>query len=162
MPVANHALAPVRKNKIGTRGKKRVELDLHRSRNQPTGAGSKDFSERIIDRVFLSESKDSILVHGVTLLLGGSGGLVTNPVTPPSSPRHPVSPIAHRHVVTALRPHHAAAAGNREGPIETRQRESREIAGNGFNGEMEVAAIGFLSRPLPERQVGFTLLKRGN
>src|SRR5208283_4967705 len=28
------------------------------------------------------------------LLLGGSGGLITNPVTPPSSHRHPVSSIA--------------------------------------------------------------------
>ncbi len=35
-----------------------------------------------------------LLVCGVTLLLGGSGGLVANPVTPPSSPRHPVSRIA--------------------------------------------------------------------
>ena len=40
------------------------------------------------------EESDAILVHGVTLLLGDSGGLVTNPVTPPSSPRHPVSSIA--------------------------------------------------------------------
>ncbi|MGO9237770.1 MAG: hypothetical protein ACLP4V_28170, partial [Methylocella sp.] len=41
-----------------------------------------------------SERDDAILVHGITLLLGDSGGLVTNPVTPPSSPRHPVSSIA--------------------------------------------------------------------
>src|SRR5208337_3173658 len=64
--------------------------------NQPTSAGSQNFGERIIDFVFLSERDDAILVHGVTLLLGDSGGLVTNPVTPPSSPRHPVSSIAHK------------------------------------------------------------------
>ena len=43
---------------------------------------------------FLSKGNNSILSHGVTLLLGGSGGLITNPVTPPSSHRHPVSSIA--------------------------------------------------------------------
>src|SRR5208283_2147519 len=75
-------------------GKKRIEFDLNRPCNQPTSAGSQNFGERIIDFVFLSERDDAILVHGVTLLLGDSGGLVTNPVTPPSSPRHPVSSIA--------------------------------------------------------------------
>jgi hypothetical protein len=44
------------------------------------GAGSQNFGERIIDFVFLPERYHSILVYGVTLLLGGSGGLVTNPV----------------------------------------------------------------------------------
>ena len=39
--------------------------------NQPTSAGSQNFSERIIDFVFLSERDDSILVHGVTLLVWG-------------------------------------------------------------------------------------------
>ncbi len=38
-----------------------------------------------------------MFVHGVTLLSGGSGGLITNPVTPPSSPRHPISRIARPH-----------------------------------------------------------------
>ena len=71
-------------------------FDLNRPCNQPTSAGSQNFGERIIDFVFLSETDDTILVHGVTLLLGDSGGLVTNPVTPPSSPRHPVSRIAPR------------------------------------------------------------------
>src|SRR5271163_5066925 len=45
-------------------------------------------------RTFLSKGNNSILGHGVTLLLGGSGGLITNPVTPPSSHRHPVHRIA--------------------------------------------------------------------
>jgi hypothetical protein len=94
MSVANYALAAVRKGQIGVRGKKRIEFDLNRPCNQPASAGSQNFGERIIDFVFLSERDDAILVHGVTLLLGNSGGLVTNPVTPPSSPRHPVSSIA--------------------------------------------------------------------
>src|ERR1035438_6867721 len=94
MSVANYALAAVRKGQIAVRGKKRIEFDLNRPCNQPTSAGSQNFGERIIDIVFLSERDDAILVHGVTLLLGDSGGLVTNPVTPPSSPRHPVSSIA--------------------------------------------------------------------
>src|SRR5208282_2594148 len=94
MSVANYALAAVRKGQIGVRGKKRIEFDLNRPCNQPTSAGSQNFGERIIDFVFLSERDDAILVHGVTLLLGDSRGLVTNPVTPPSPPRHPVSSIA--------------------------------------------------------------------
>ena len=94
MSVANDTLAAVRKGQIGVRGKKRIEFDLNRPCNQPASAGSQNFGERIIDFVFLSERDDAVLVHGVTLLLADSGGLVTNPVTPPSSPRHPVSRIA--------------------------------------------------------------------
>ena len=61
------------------------------------------FSERIVDCPFLSKGNYSILSHGVTLLLGGSGGLITNPVTPPSSHRHPVSSIAPKGVRLANR-----------------------------------------------------------
>ena len=55
----------------------------------PTCPSAQDFGERIIDCPFLSKGDNSILVHGVTLHLGGSGGLITNPVTPPSSPPSP-------------------------------------------------------------------------
>ena len=72
-----------------------------------------------------------------------------------------VLPIDQRCVATA-RPHHVIAARNREGPIETRQGEPGEIAGDGFDGEMEVAAIKFLSLTLAERKVGFTLLKESD
>jgi hypothetical protein len=67
----------------------------HRLGDQSTRAGSQYFSEWIVDCPFLSKGNNSILSHGVTLLLGGSDGLITNPVTPPSSQRHPVSSIAH-------------------------------------------------------------------
>ena len=94
MPVANHALATVGKNQIGVRLQKYLELRLDRLGNQPTRAGSQDFGERIIDRPCSSKGNNSILVHGVTLLPGDLGGFSTNPVTPPSSFRHPVSRIA--------------------------------------------------------------------
>src|SRR5271155_3074227 len=94
MPVANHPLAAIRKHELRGRGQKCLELRLHRLGDQPTRAGSQYFSERIVDCPFLSKGNNSILSHGVTLLLGGSGGLITNPVTPPSSHRHPVSSIA--------------------------------------------------------------------
>src|SRR6204780_1097081 len=94
MPVANHPLAATRKHELRGRGQKCLELRLHRLGDQPTRAGSQYFSERIIDCPFLSKGNNSILTHGVALLLGGSGGLITNPVTPPSSHRHPVSPRA--------------------------------------------------------------------
>ena len=93
--MADHALAAIRKHEIHGRDQKRLELRLYRLGNQPTRARSQDFGERIIDGPFLTEGNNSILGHGVTLLLGGSGGLITNPVTPPSSYRHPVSPVAH-------------------------------------------------------------------
>ena len=83
MPVANHPLAAIRKHELRGRGQKCLELRLHRLGNQPTRARSQDFGERIIDCPFLSKGNNSILSHGVTLLLGGSGGLITNPVTPP-------------------------------------------------------------------------------
>jgi hypothetical protein len=66
----------------------------YRLGNQPTRARSQDFGERIIDRPFLTEGNNSILSYGVTLLLGGLGGLITNSVTPPTTYRHPVSPVA--------------------------------------------------------------------
>src|SRR5271166_2533534 len=92
--VANHPLAAIRKHELRGRGQKCLELRLHRLGDQPTRAGSQNFGERIVDCPFLSKGNNSILSHGVTLLLGGSGGLITNPVTPPSSHRHPVSSIA--------------------------------------------------------------------
>src|ERR1700679_1430542 len=94
MPVANHPSAAIRKHEFRGRDQKRLELRLDRLGHQPTRAGSQNFRERIVDRPFLSKGDNSILGHGVTLLLGGSGGLITNPVTPPSSHRHPVSRIA--------------------------------------------------------------------
>src|ERR1700679_143908 len=96
MPVANHPSAAIRKHEFRGRDQKRLELRLDRLGHQPTRAGSQNFRERIVDRPFLSKGDNSILGHGVTLLLGGSGGLITNPVTPPSSHRHPVSRIARR------------------------------------------------------------------
>jgi hypothetical protein len=94
MPVANHPSAAIRKHEFRGRDQKRLELRLDRLGDQPTRAGSQNFGERIVDRPFLSKGDNSILGHGVTLLLGGSGGLITNPVTPPSSHRHPVHRIA--------------------------------------------------------------------
>src|SRR5208282_3398581 len=82
------------KHELRGRGQKCLELRRHRLGDQSTRAGSQYFSERIVDCPFLSKGNNSILSHGVTLLLGGSGGLITNPVTPPSSHRHPVSSIA--------------------------------------------------------------------
>ncbi len=94
MPVANHAPATVGKNQLGVRRQERLELSLDRLGDQPARPRSQNIGERIIDRPFLSKGNDSILVHGVTLLPGGSGGFSTNPVTPPSSHRHPVSRVA--------------------------------------------------------------------
>ena len=92
--MANHPSAAIRKHEFRGRGQKCLELRLDRLGDQPTRAGSQNFGEWIVDRPFLSKGNNSILGHGVTLLLGGSGGLITNPVTPPSSHRHPVSRIA--------------------------------------------------------------------
>src|SRR5258707_9235972 len=92
MPVANHPMAAIRKHEFRGRGQKCLELRLDRLGDQPTRAGSQNFSERIVDCPFLSKGNNSILGHGVTLLLGGSGGLINQPryaafLTPsPSSP----------------------------------------------------------------------------
>jgi hypothetical protein len=87
--VANHPLAAARKDEIGVRTQKRLEFRFHRLGDQPPRPRAQDFRECVIDRPFLSQGDNSILVHGVTLLLGDSGGLITNPVTPPSSPPSP-------------------------------------------------------------------------
>ena len=77
--MADHALAAIRKHEIHGRDQKRLELRLYRLGNQPTRARSQDFGERIIDGPFLTEGNNSILGHGVTLLLGGSGGFDHQP-----------------------------------------------------------------------------------
>src|SRR5208283_1633687 len=92
MPVSNHPLAAIWKRELRGRGQKCLELRLHRLGDQPTRAGSQNFGERIVDCPFLSKGDNFILGHGVTLLLGGSGGLITNPVTPPSSTPSPSFP----------------------------------------------------------------------
>src|SRR6204780_2010742 len=109
MPVANHPSAAIRKHEFRGRDQKRLEFRLDRLGAQPTRAGSQNFCERIVDRPFLSKGDNSILGHGVTLLLGGSGGLITNPVTPPSSHRHPVSRIALLEAVVTSKRDKAAA-----------------------------------------------------
>jgi len=79
MSVANDALAAVRKGRSEFEARN-VSNSTSTPCNQPTSGRFAEFGERIIDIVFLSERDDAILVHGVTLLLGDSGGLVTNPV----------------------------------------------------------------------------------
>ena len=61
--------------------------------------------------------------------------------------------------VTAFRPHDAAATRNRERPIETRDNQRREIAGDALDGEMEAATIGLSSRSLAE---GVLVLLKGS
>jgi len=73
MFVANNAPASVWKDEISVQGKERVEFDLHRPRNQATGAGMQDFGEPIVDFVFLSERGDSIL--GASCKIIGETGL---------------------------------------------------------------------------------------
>ena len=61
---------------------------------EKAGARPQNFGERIIDFAFWPEGDNSILGQGVTLLREVRAGLVTNPVTPPSSHRQPLSGIA--------------------------------------------------------------------
>jgi hypothetical protein len=61
--------------------------------------------------------------------------------------------------VTALRPHDAAATRNRERPIETRDNQGREIAGDALDGEMEAATTGLSSHSLAE---GVLVLLKGS
>ena len=65
MFVANNAPASVWNDEISVQGKERVEFDLHRPRDQATGAGMQDFGETIVDFVFLSERDNS---HSWSLL----------------------------------------------------------------------------------------------
>ena len=55
MAVANNALAAIRKDKTGVQGKERVEFDLDGLQDQLACPPAKDFGERIVDFVFLSE-----------------------------------------------------------------------------------------------------------
>ena len=93
MPVANHPLAAIRKHEL--------PVEARNVSNSASTAWA--ISRRApVRNISVSGSRLPLSVEGqqlysrscVTLLLGGSGGLITNPVTPPSSHRHPVSSIA--------------------------------------------------------------------
>ena len=92
--MANNPLTAVRKHKLAVRSQKRLKFRLDCLRYQPARASSQNFGERIDDFVFLAVGNNFMFCQGVTLLLEVRAGLVTNPVTPPSSHRHPVSGIA--------------------------------------------------------------------
>jgi hypothetical protein len=79
MSVTNDTLAAVRKPKIGIQSEECVEFDFNGLRDQPPRARAQDFRKRIVDFIFLSKMNNSILVHGVTLSLGGSGGFGYQP-----------------------------------------------------------------------------------
>ncbi len=79
--MTNHPLAPVCENELAIESEKRLELRLDCLGDQPSCTRAQDFAERIVDLIFLSESNNSILVHGVTLLPGDSGGFDTTRYT---------------------------------------------------------------------------------
>ena len=91
--MSNDALATVRKLEIGGRAQESRELRLDRLFNQPFRARAQNFGERVVDFIFLTEGNNFILGHSVALLLGGSGRLDTNPVTPPAARRHHYFPV---------------------------------------------------------------------
>jgi hypothetical protein len=65
--------ALIGKNQLDVRGQKCLEFRLDFCLgDQPARARPQDFGERIIP--FLSKGNNSVLVHGVTLLQGDSGG----------------------------------------------------------------------------------------
>jgi hypothetical protein len=91
--VAHHATAAIGKDKIRSRGEKRLEFRLDRLRDQTPGAAAKDFGERIVDSVFPAKGNNLILFHGVTLLSGRFGWLQHQPryaafLTPSPTFRH--------------------------------------------------------------------------
>ncbi|BBU64300.1 hypothetical protein MSC49_42350 (plasmid) [Methylosinus sp. C49] len=94
--MTNDALAPIRQLQIGVLRQKRGELRLDGLLDQPLRAGTQDFREWIVDCAFLFEGDNIFLGYGVTLLREVRAGLVTDPVTQPSSrSHHPLSAIAH-------------------------------------------------------------------
>jgi hypothetical protein len=91
MAVTDDAVAPIRQFEILPQGDEGVGFrDQHLSQHA-TGAFTRDFRQRIVDGVRLTERDDSAISrHGVSLLSGGSGRLDTRLDTPPSfSRRHP-------------------------------------------------------------------------
>ena len=79
MPVPDNALAPVRQLEIGMPGQEGRKLRLDRLLDQTFRPGPQNFSQRIVNFVWLTERENSILIHGVTLLREVRAGLDTNP-----------------------------------------------------------------------------------
>jgi hypothetical protein len=95
MSVPDNALAPVRQLEIPMPGHEGGKLRLDRLLDQTFCPRAKNFSQRIVNFIWLTEGDDSILIHGVTLLREVRAGFDTNPVTPLQSHRHhPLSVIA--------------------------------------------------------------------
>jgi hypothetical protein len=91
----NDPLAAVRQLKIGMRAQEGRELGLHRLLDQPPRAKAEDFSERVVDFVFLTQGDNFILGHGVTLLREVRIGWIPTPLRRlPRAFHHPLSRIA--------------------------------------------------------------------
>jgi hypothetical protein len=89
MSVPDNALAPVRQLEIPMPAHEGGKLRLDHLLDQTFRPRAKNFSQRIVNFVWLTQKDDSIFIHGVTLLREVRA-LDTNPVTPlpitPSSP----------------------------------------------------------------------------
>ncbi|ATQ67697.1 hypothetical protein CQW49_07190 [Methylosinus trichosporium OB3b] len=78
--MANDPPPPVRQRELGVCIEKRLEFRFDGLRDEPLRPRSQDFGERIVDFAFLPEGDNSILIHGVTLLLEVRVGCTPTPL----------------------------------------------------------------------------------
>jgi hypothetical protein len=75
LAVPDHALPPIRQPCVRHHGQERLGLRFHRLGKQPAGAAPQDDSQRIVDRVGLTERDNSAIArHGVSAPSGVQAG----------------------------------------------------------------------------------------
>jgi hypothetical protein len=94
--VPNNPVASIRQLQAFHRREKAVNFSLNRLLQLTTRSGAQQRRRRIIDDIRLTKGNDFVIfAHGASLLIGGSGRLVTCLDTPPHKNRHhPDSAIA--------------------------------------------------------------------
>ena len=104
MAVPHQTRPPVRQRDVTHAGQKRLGLQLDSLCEEPSGPGSQNIRQGIVDLIGLTKPDDiGIRVHGVSLSLRGPGRLDTRLDTPPSfHRRHPLPGIAQPLVLTVL------------------------------------------------------------
>ena len=76
----NHPPATVRQLETGMPGQEGRELGLNRLLDQSLRPGPQNFCQRIVNFVWLMQSENSILIHGVTLLREARDGSTPTPL----------------------------------------------------------------------------------
>ena len=91
--MAHNPTTAVFSDQGGMFAKQGLNLSLNRLLKQPPGAVAQNLGQRILERPWLLQSDNAILGHGVSLLSGKCGWLVTATIRHPLISSSPTSSL---------------------------------------------------------------------